>query len=241
MISFTDADHGQIAVLEIHVLPGALVEFADEVEDALLRDGSTGLSGQALVDKARAEVIEVGRQLLDPEVVRYLVSRVATDVTAADPGSDLASVAEKARAEVIEIGRTIGRIARRARAEVIEIGRATRRRLAGSSTLLEASVLSARAVAKPARSSDRAPSSPPMARISSSRGTAPMRCATSSRATERGARSGRWRCSPISTARKPTARSKNGFARVTSHQCRAAGRASSRARAKASASGASSA
>jgi hypothetical protein len=136
VIAFVAPGNGRLSSLELRSVTGELVSFADKARAQVIEIGrnNPSLSRRAIADKARAQVIEIGRRLMRKEAADYLAASLLETVGASLPDDDLEDVADAARAQVIEIGVSLRRgIADKARAQVIEIGRAT----AGPTHLLD--------------------------------------------------------------------------------------------------------
>ncbi len=126
VIAFVEASTGELSSLELRSVTGELVSFADKARAEVIEIGRTnpGLSRPAIADKARAEVIEIGRRLMRSDIADYLAKSYLDDIGASAPEETVDDAAEGARALVIETGVSLHRgLADKGRAEVIEIGR----------------------------------------------------------------------------------------------------------------------
>jgi hypothetical protein len=125
-IAFVTPGSERLSALELRSVTGELVSFADKARAQVIEIGraNPGLSRSSIAEKARAQVIEIGRKLMGADVSDYLAKSFTDAVGASSPTDDLEIAAEKARAQVIEIGASLRRgAADKARAQVIEIGR----------------------------------------------------------------------------------------------------------------------
>jgi hypothetical protein len=74
VVSFANERNGQLAVLDITVLPGEISFIADKIRAHIIDIGRRNPSAQTIADKIRAHIIDIGR--LNPGVVSFLSNDV---------------------------------------------------------------------------------------------------------------------------------------------------------------------
>ena len=111
VVGFTDSVTGQLQIIDVQVISGAISELAEEIHDFLADPDNDNLDLLTSADQARAHVIHIGRSLN-----RGLVELVANEASAfvagqhaLQPGAGPLAVADEARAHVIHIGARIDR------------------------------------------------------------------------------------------------------------------------------------
>lgn len=132
VIGFLDGETGQLASVEVRVLPGELSDLGDVLRDGVQEAGEgkdLGDDGdlQAIIDQARHQLIDVGARL-DPEVLSRLVD--ATEVYLGNAKAEeavLEHVATGARHQLIDVGarlteRRLMRTVGEARHQLIDVG-----------------------------------------------------------------------------------------------------------------------
>ena len=129
LVAFGDPLGERLATLEVDVVGGHIVSFADYARAQVIDIGRSrpGATRQSVAGEARAQVIDIGRRLMAPAVAEFLTDHFLRGVAGSDPAKPLAQVADEARAQVIDIGRRANEglqlATSAARAQVIDIGR----------------------------------------------------------------------------------------------------------------------
>ncbi len=104
VVAFASLAKGQLATVEIDVLPEELSRLSEKARSHIIEIGRnlypSDLPG--LAEKARSHIIEIGRAF-HPELASTLADQVRATILAND-ASDLVQLAEKARSHIIEIG-----------------------------------------------------------------------------------------------------------------------------------------
>jgi hypothetical protein len=104
VVAFASLAKGQLATVEIDVLPEELSRLSEKARSHIIEIGRnlypSDLPG--LAEKARSHIIEIGHAF-HPELASTLADQVRATILAND-ASDLLQLAEKARSHIIEIG-----------------------------------------------------------------------------------------------------------------------------------------
>ena len=127
IIAFGDPTGARLATLEVDVVGGDVISFADAARGQVIEIGRRGGNRRNLAGEARGQVIEIGRRLFAAEVGDFLANRFLEVIEKSSPQTPLGLVADDARGQVIEIGRRLREgmqlATAGARGQVIEIGR----------------------------------------------------------------------------------------------------------------------
>jgi hypothetical protein len=104
VVAFASPSKGQMATVEIDVLPEELSRLASEARDNIVQIGATLYPADLpdLASKARSHIIEIGIAF-HPELASTLADQVSTTILAGG-ATGLPDLAEKARSHIIEIG-----------------------------------------------------------------------------------------------------------------------------------------
>jgi hypothetical protein len=104
VVAFASPSQGQMATVEIDVLPEELSRLALEARDNIVQTGATLYPDDLpdLAAKARSHIIEIGIAF-HPELASTLADQVSTTILAGG-ATGLPDLAEKARSHIIEIG-----------------------------------------------------------------------------------------------------------------------------------------
>jgi hypothetical protein len=104
VVGFASQSKGQMATVEIDVLPEELSRLSEEARSHIIEIGaalySSDLAG--LAAKARSHIIEIGIAF-HPELASTLADQVSTTIQTS-VSTDLPDLAQKARSHIIEIG-----------------------------------------------------------------------------------------------------------------------------------------
>jgi hypothetical protein len=129
LIAFGDPAGGRIATLEVDVVGGDVVSFADTARAQIIDIARNGGTRQAIADGARAQIIDIARRVLPEQVAAFLSAKFLELVATSDPGDELTVVVDEARAQIIDIARRhregIQLASAAARAQIIDIARAS--------------------------------------------------------------------------------------------------------------------
>jgi hypothetical protein len=104
VVGFASQSKGQMATVEIDVLPEELSRLSEEARSHIIEIGASLYSSNLpdLAAKARSHIIEIG-VAFHPELASTLADQVSTTILAGG-ANDLPDLAEKARSHIIEIG-----------------------------------------------------------------------------------------------------------------------------------------
>jgi hypothetical protein len=102
--AYASTVRGQMATVEIDVLPEQLMQLADKARSHIIDIGRASYPNDlpGLAEKARSHIIDIGRAF-HPEIGTSIADQVKSDILA-DTSGDLTSLAEKARSHIIDIG-----------------------------------------------------------------------------------------------------------------------------------------
>jgi hypothetical protein len=104
VVAFASQSKGQLATIEIDVLPEELSRLSEEARSHIIEIGAPLYPGHLpdLAAKARSHIIEIG-VAFHPELASTLADQVSTTILGGG-ASGLPDLAEKARSHIIEIG-----------------------------------------------------------------------------------------------------------------------------------------
>jgi hypothetical protein len=104
VVAYASTARGQMATVEIDVLPEQLMQLADKARSHIIDIGRTYYPNDLtnLAEKARSHIIDIGRDF-HPEIGASIADQVKADILA-DTSGDLLSLATKARSHIIDIG-----------------------------------------------------------------------------------------------------------------------------------------
>ena len=102
--AYTSTARGQMATVEIDVLPEQLMQLADKARSHIVDIGRTSYPNDlpGMAEKARSHIVDIGRAF-HPEISTSMADQVRADILA-DTSGDLTSLAEKARSHIVDIG-----------------------------------------------------------------------------------------------------------------------------------------
>jgi len=104
VVAFASQSKGQMATVEIDVLPEELSRLSEEARSHIIEIGAALYPGHLpdLATKARSHIIEIGIAF-HPELASTLADQVSTTIQTS-LSTDLPDLAQKARSHIIEIG-----------------------------------------------------------------------------------------------------------------------------------------
>jgi hypothetical protein len=104
VVAFASQSKGQMATVEIDVLPEELSRLSEEARSHIIEIGAALYPGHLpdLATKARSHIIEIGIAF-HPELASTLADQVSTTIQTSI-STDLPDLAQKARSHIIEIG-----------------------------------------------------------------------------------------------------------------------------------------
>ncbi|HEY4572767.1 MAG TPA: hypothetical protein VIJ26_02345 [Thermoanaerobaculia bacterium] len=102
--AYASTARGQMATVEIDVLPEQLMQLADKARSHIIDIGRASYPNDlpSLAEKARSHIIDIGRAF-HPEIGASIADQVKADILA-DTSGDLPTLATKARSHIIDIG-----------------------------------------------------------------------------------------------------------------------------------------
>jgi hypothetical protein len=104
VVAYASTARGQMAAVEIDVLPEQLMQLADKARSHIIDIGRASYPNDlpGLAEKARSHIIDIGRAF-HPEIGTSIADQVKADILA-DTSGDLVALATKARSHIIDIG-----------------------------------------------------------------------------------------------------------------------------------------
>jgi hypothetical protein len=104
VVAYTSTARGQMATVEVDVLPEQLMQLADKARSHIIDIGRASYPNDlpGLAEKARSHIIDIGRAF-HPEIGTSIADQVKSDILD-DTSGDLVSLATKARSHIIDIG-----------------------------------------------------------------------------------------------------------------------------------------
>jgi len=104
VVAFASTARGQMATVEIDVLPEQLMQLADQARSHIIDIGRASYPNDlpGLAEKARSHIIDIGRAF-HSEIGTSIADQVKADILA-DTSGDLMALATKARSHIIDIG-----------------------------------------------------------------------------------------------------------------------------------------
>jgi hypothetical protein len=129
LIAFGDPIGGRLATVEVDVVGGNVVSFADEARAQVIIVGRNNptFSRAQVAEAARPGVTALARNLFDGAVAEFLAEQFLRDVVTSGSNGDLQNATAEARAQVIIVGRRLREglqiATAEARAQVIIVGR----------------------------------------------------------------------------------------------------------------------
>jgi hypothetical protein len=102
--AYASTVRGQMASVEIDVLPEQLMQLADQARSHIVDIGRALYPNDlpGLAEKARSHIVDIGRAF-HSEICTSMANQVKADILA-DTSGDLTSLAEKARSHIVDIG-----------------------------------------------------------------------------------------------------------------------------------------
>ncbi|MFL6235072.1 MAG: hypothetical protein ACJ76N_18200 [Thermoanaerobaculia bacterium] len=151
VVAYASTTRGQMATVEIDVLPEQLMQLADKARSHIIDIGRASYPNDlpGLAEKARSHIIDIGRAF-HPEIGTSIADQVKADILA-DTSGDLVGLAEKARSHIIDIGSKLsGRGLRPAgdepASQIVEVDGASRAAVAPDASQFPYHLLQIRAV-----------------------------------------------------------------------------------------------
>ena len=140
VVAFASQSTGQMATVEIDVLPEELSRLSEEARSHIIEIGAPLYPGKLpdLAAKARSHIIEIG-VAFHPELASTLADQVSTTILGGS-ASGLPDLAEKARSHIIEIGaklsaRGLRNLSEDSLSQIVQVDDPGNRGIAGGASL----------------------------------------------------------------------------------------------------------